>query len=222
MTAGDEIKFLRSLQRLLDEGDFTATYKFALLQALSDLSVEDQSSGNGPQVLSLERISEKFIEYYWDQALPFRGEAEGDGILRQNNFNQASIVTEVIKARSACDGNLAVARRNAGSWSGLVKRVANTIEKMPLWKLQVIAGKSEDFLYRKSDYVDRKLTLLPGVGANLRAFHGLVTRLVRGRWVERIRTMKANQDLIGKGADLEEFLFGSARRSLDGYGKVLH
>jgi hypothetical protein len=38
----DEVTFLRKLQRLLEEGDFVATYKFALLQALADLSVENE------------------------------------------------------------------------------------------------------------------------------------------------------------------------------------
>lgn len=35
-----ELEFLSKLQRLIDEGDFTSTYKFALLNALADLSVE--------------------------------------------------------------------------------------------------------------------------------------------------------------------------------------
>ena len=43
----DEVTFLRKLQRLLEEGDFVATYKFALLQALADLSVENESAGDG-------------------------------------------------------------------------------------------------------------------------------------------------------------------------------
>ena len=35
-----QLAFLSKLQRLFAEGDFTATYKFALLIALADLSVE--------------------------------------------------------------------------------------------------------------------------------------------------------------------------------------
>ncbi len=35
-----EVEFLLNIQKLLSEGLFTATYKFALLTALSDLSVE--------------------------------------------------------------------------------------------------------------------------------------------------------------------------------------
>jgi hypothetical protein len=43
----DEVTFLRKLQRLLEEGDFVATYKFALLQALADLSVEKDPEADG-------------------------------------------------------------------------------------------------------------------------------------------------------------------------------
>ena len=38
--ADEQIRFLVNLQRLLDEGLFVASYKFALLLALADLSVE--------------------------------------------------------------------------------------------------------------------------------------------------------------------------------------
>ena len=35
-----QLQFLSKLQRLFAEGDFTATYKFALLMALADLAIE--------------------------------------------------------------------------------------------------------------------------------------------------------------------------------------
>ena len=35
-----ELEFLRETSRLLAEGDFVATYKFALLNALADLCLE--------------------------------------------------------------------------------------------------------------------------------------------------------------------------------------
>ena len=58
----DEVTFLRKLQRLLEEGDFVATYKFALLQALADLSVENEPASNGTLALPLSLVAEKFIE----------------------------------------------------------------------------------------------------------------------------------------------------------------
>lgn len=36
---GEQIQFLQQLQRILSDGGFVATYKFALLHALADLSV---------------------------------------------------------------------------------------------------------------------------------------------------------------------------------------
>jgi hypothetical protein len=46
-TAIGELTFLRKLQRLLAEGDFVATYKFALLNALADLSLEREPAADG-------------------------------------------------------------------------------------------------------------------------------------------------------------------------------
>lgn len=39
-TPEDQVEFLQNLQRLLSEGLFTATYKYALLLALADIAVE--------------------------------------------------------------------------------------------------------------------------------------------------------------------------------------
>ena len=66
-----EIEFLRKLQRLLNEGDFVATYKFALLNALADLSLERSIEEDGSLRVPLRAIAEKFIEYYWRQARPY-------------------------------------------------------------------------------------------------------------------------------------------------------
>ena len=36
-----QLEFLSNVQRLLSEGQFTATYKYALLLAIADICVED-------------------------------------------------------------------------------------------------------------------------------------------------------------------------------------
>ncbi len=71
-----ELEFLRKAQRLLTEGDFVATYKFALLNALADLCLEREPAADGS--LRVPVIAEKFIEYYWPQARPYR-EREAPG-----------------------------------------------------------------------------------------------------------------------------------------------
>ena len=75
-----ELEFLRKLQRLLAEGDFVATYKFALLNALADLSLEREPAADGSLRLPVSAIAEKFIEYYWPQARPYRA-VDGTGFV---------------------------------------------------------------------------------------------------------------------------------------------
>lgn len=43
-TAQTQIRFLERIQRILPEGQFTATYKFALLHALADLCIRQSPS----------------------------------------------------------------------------------------------------------------------------------------------------------------------------------
>jgi hypothetical protein len=67
----EQIGFLVNLQRLLDEGLFVASYKFALLLALADLSIEKGDDSGAPLPLDAAQIAEKFIVYYWRQAVPY-------------------------------------------------------------------------------------------------------------------------------------------------------
>ena len=67
-SAEDQIQFLNHLQRLLSEGGFTASYKFALLLSLADLSVELEASENTIAVFHIADIAAKFIEYYWNHS----------------------------------------------------------------------------------------------------------------------------------------------------------
>jgi 5-methylcytosine-specific restriction endonuclease McrA len=222
MNAEAQIKFLRSIQRLLDEGEFVATYKLALLQALADLSVESSDNDSGGLEIPVRRISGKFAEYYWPQVAPFRSIEDRCGVLRQNTGVQASILTTLSDLRSTHGGSIASAKRNQAKWDATMRRIDATIREMPLWKLQTVAGATDEFLYRKRDFNGGAILLLPGVASHFRNFHGMVLRLVRGKWVERIKTIQANASAIGPTSDLESFLFGTERKPLEAYRAILH
>ena len=49
-TAEEQLKFLTNLQRLLAEGQFVATYKYALLLALADIAVESGDDSGNPLI----------------------------------------------------------------------------------------------------------------------------------------------------------------------------
>ena len=214
-----ELAFLRKLQRLLAEGDFVATYKFALLNALADLSLEREPAADGSLRVPVSAIAEKFIEYYWPQARPYRA-VDGLGVvLVQSTGRQAAVINTIAAAQTA-HATLPVARAAKLRWHTLVTRVAGTIEAMPLWKLQTVGGERDEFLYAQAEFADEAIRLLPGVPAAFRALYGLVLDAVRGAWLRQITNIAANRPLLGD-SDLASFLFGSERASLDGFRGVL-
>ena len=66
-SADAQLLFLTKIQRLFAEGDFTATYKFALLITLAELAVE-RSGTPFQSELTTRDIAVKFIELYWKQS----------------------------------------------------------------------------------------------------------------------------------------------------------
>lgn len=223
-TEGFQLDFLRKLQRLFNEGQFTATYKFALLNALADLAVEGEDDVDGAMTLGLDRIAEKLIELYWRHSLPYpvaASSADGDGLLLQNTKGQAAVLTHLHNIRRQHNVHTLAALRAHRDWKAIVRRTRQTLLDMPLWKLQVISGQHENFLYPKTDST-LEIRLNPGIPHCLRTFHPLVLQLTRHHWLEHIRAIPSNQPLIGNSADLELFLFGEERAALTQASAFLH
>lgn len=95
-TPAAQLLFLRNLQRLLSEGLFVASYKFALIHALADLAVLKGDDSGAPLDIDTKDIASRFVELYWRQARPFRLGGEKGLILQQNTGNQAAIIAHVI------------------------------------------------------------------------------------------------------------------------------
>lgn len=212
------LEFLRNLQKLLDEGAFVATYKYALLQSLADLAIERQPAEDGSITLPVADIAEKFIQYYWAQSAPYRGP---EGILRQNPGKQAAVVNYVAETRARYGGSMAAFQTKSKEWKALRRRVAQVIRTMPLWKLQIAAGRANEFLYRRSEYKSGAIRLLPDAVRSFRDLYVIITHFVRGAWIGQIQSIGYNSNILGDEAGLPEFLFGSERRSLERYRSVL-
>jgi hypothetical protein len=194
---------------LLGEGLFSATYKYALLMALSDLSVELGDDSGSALEIDTEKIAEKFIEYYWRQTLPFLG----TDILRQNAGKPPVVVTLLLRARTKYGDSLAAAQRDRAAWQSLIRQIAGNIRTMPLRFLQNVGRERLAFLYDPpAGIAPRKLSLFPGVAFCFRRFHGLLSELVQAAWAKWVR--QQNLSLIGESADLHEFLFGARRATL--------
>ena len=205
----DQVQFLLKIQRLLGEGLFSATYKYALLTALADLSVEIGDDSGIALEIDAEKIAEKFIEYYWRQTLPFLGSV----VLRQNTGKPPVVVTLLLQIRNKYGDCLADAQRDLAVWRPLAQQVANNIRTMPLRYLQNVGRERIPFLYDPPQGIaPRTIRLYPGVAFCFRRFHGLIAELVEAGWTKWVR--QQNLQVIGESADLHEFLFGAKRATL--------
>jgi len=119
-TPEQQIQFLRNIQRLLAEGRFVASYKFALVHALADLAVLHGDDTGRPLETSTRDIAAKFVELYWRQARPFQTGL----ILQQNTGRQAEIISKIAASQQDCGGSLFRFKQTATDrWSSLVGEV---------------------------------------------------------------------------------------------------
>ncbi|MCA1565744.1 MAG: HNH endonuclease [Acidobacteria bacterium] len=221
--AEEQVRFLLNLQRLLEEGSFVATYKHALLLSIADVCVEKGDDAGGRFRISTAELAEKFITYYWRQAVPYysTGRNQAGAVLKQNTGRQAAVISAISKAREDHGNSLAQLKMNPPAWEALKRRVTETIRVMPLWKLQTVGGQKLEFLYVGVRGDETVIELKEGVCYCLRLFYGLVHELVRGAWLRFVRSINENKSLLGTASDLSDFMFGSGRAALEVYRQIL-
>jgi hypothetical protein len=133
-TPAEQIAFLGNIERLLSEGQFVATYKYALLIAIADLAVQLGSDDGSELQLPLRAIAEQFIELYWRHSAPYGTGTQS--VLIQNNGRQASVISIVANLQRR-QGTLMRAQASP-AWQAAITQAARLITTMPLWRLQVL------------------------------------------------------------------------------------
>lgn len=205
--AATQLEFLNKLQRILNEGLFVASYKFALVLALAELAVEKAPLSDGSLAIPLEDLSDRFIALYWYQTAPFAAGV----VLAQNRGRQASVITLISEFRAYAP-TLAAARRHA-LWTRLVRQISKVLDAMPLWRLQLAGTDRLDFMYEER-LIDGAVVLRPGVTAFFKEHFGVVQALVQMGWLSFVQSLPPNRELLGTTGDLADFLFGSDRAAL--------
>jgi hypothetical protein len=213
----DQTRFIANIERILSEGSFVATYKYALLVALVELAIERGDDSDRALVLPIHDIADKFAELYWRQATPYEADgSSGAGlVLHQNQGRQASAISRLARLRNELKGSrstLAEARRTS-DWAQLVDQMRALLKSMPLWRLQRVGHEDIRFLYEPGPGANR-ITLLPGVACHLRERAPLIRRLAQAEWLRFVLSLKQNQPVLGRAVGLSEFLFGSNRAAL--------
>jgi 5-methylcytosine-specific restriction endonuclease McrA len=212
----EQLAFLSKLQRIFEEGEFTATYKFALLVALTELAVERGGDDNRSLPLRISWIAEKFAELYWPQTIEYSTGAVGTtpALLAQNLGATARVVSVLTTLRRSCGASTIAMAQRSGQWDAAIREIAHTVRAQPLKYLQNVGGTTVPFLYQFAEEPGW-IELRPGVASNLRKFQGLVHQIARAGWVRHVRENPRNSVVIGGLGDLEGFMFGLTRSNLE-------
>ncbi len=215
-----QLAFLSKLQRLFNEGDFTATYKYALLVAMSDLAIELGRDDGNVLRLSHRQLAHKFVELYWQQSAPYGSgiPSSSVGLLAQNKGAQAAVISAILVFRRQHSSVTFHGAYNEREYADLVSDVAGTISAQPVKYLQNLGGTTDPFLYQRET---GHIVLNSGVAYCLRRFQPLVQQLARSHWIGHIKGNKLNHSILGSNDDLESFLFQTPRHALAIIGKGL-
>ncbi len=210
-----QIDFISYIQRLLQEGDFASTYKFAFLHALADICIEKNIDSNECLIITYDEIVDKLILLYWQHAKPFSSALNSDesgGVLLQNSGSQAKIISDISSLHLEGIRNLSQAK-NSPLWRNIYKNTLSTLKQGPLWRLQILSKHEDCFLFphvKGRNYIE----LNKGIASCFRQFHDLVVQFSRQGWIEKISKIQYNQAVIGGGGELKEFLFGTNRSAI--------
>lgn len=217
------LAFAEKLLGLLGEGSFNATYKYAVLLALTDLCLEGSTrSGSAPTSVSTPQLAEKIVELYWPHTLPFKA----DQVLQQNNGGQASILTRIARFRAEDVGDPSATLQRARlsrpvAFARMLRDVEWRLVLMPLPKLQRIGDGVHAFIYEiawddsvrrgqfNSDGFDNLIRFKPGAGEHLVRLAGLIRPLVQREWASLVARFNGLER-----AELDDFLFGARRIAL--------
>jgi 5-methylcytosine-specific restriction endonuclease McrA len=223
------IAFAERVLELLDEGRYTATYKYAVLLTLIDVCLEyTQASGAPPETVTTHQLAEKIIEIYWPHTVPFACQA-GPSVLRQNAGGQAEIVSDIQRFREKHAPDASLPRWQSRlaaprAYERLVRLIEWKLIEMPLPRLQIMGLSHRPFIYelhwdhriqRKevarylggdADAFDNRVLLRPNVGEYLLQLNGLLRPLIQRRWAAMVAQLNRLEE-----SQLEAFLFGADR-----------
>jgi hypothetical protein len=223
-TAEAQLAFLGKIERLLAEGRFTSTYKFALLIALTNIAVEQGDDSGDALEVNLDDVARQYLALYWNMARPY---PRVNAILKQNReaAKPSKMITLLKDAALEAPSSYRRLQAYRVANDSLVRETRRTLAKDVLYRLQTVgktAGSEKDrFLYDHPPTAAecarcRHITLKPGATACLRRLRGVIIAMVQSRWALWVRE---NNKKLAADRKLEDFLFGGSRKSVAVYAK---
>ncbi len=205
------LSFARNVVTLLEQGQFTATYKYAVLLALISLCHKRASEGGeAPEEVTTRELAREIVDLYRPQLQPY-GET---GRLRQNAGQEPAVFGSLERFGEDLRGDpsrpLSQASRAAPeAFDRLLTRVERTLIEMPLPKLQTLRPSRGElrFIYDFPVAGDhRRLRFRPGAGRHLIELADLLRPLIERHWAQKVAELNRLEY-----SALEGHLFPKAR-----------
>lgn len=230
----DPASLASKIVSLLNSASFDTTYKLATLEAII-LAVADNLDENGhpPSTLSARTISDRVLQRYWFQAVPFTS-TDGETIahLRQRRAQGGDLISRIAGVRLELDltSRTHTLTRATNLDEKKVKKLKDEtwrrVVDMPIPRLQRMGsdsgGVEDRFLF---DYAwaakgtknhvslareDDTLFLKPGVAEGLLLLKPLLLRHIETLWISKVAEWNPS---VSDASRLQESLFGSSRLS---------
>ena len=231
VSAERQLAFLRQISRILDEGKFTSTYKFALLLSLTNIAVKNGDDSDAELTVQLDDVAREFVKLYWGMAQPYPDEPKDILLQNRQASKPAKVITLLAPYASTGYARHTRHRVHAPAAASVVATTRKTIAKDVLYRLQTVgpsieaaAVRSDRFLYEHpSDAAGcatlTQITLKPGVAACMRSLRTVIAAMVQARWALWVRDHNPS---LGPDRNLEAFLFGTNRVPLREYAAWLY
>ncbi len=228
------IALAETVLRLLEQANFSTTYKYALFTAILDLCVGHMAAkDHAPTTVTTRQLAEKVVELYWPHTNSYLAGPAPDKPLRQGGgrgAGQAEILSQIRQLREDTKQHLLfrVCTNFAKDYERVVRQVEWKLIEMPIPRLQCFGREENRFLYdyhwtrsirqgEVSAYqrgqpssFDSRLVLRPDVGDHLVRLNGVLRPLLRREWAGMVARMNNLDE-----SRLEDFLFGVDRASLE-------
>jgi len=220
-----QLDFLAKVERILSQGKFQTTYKFALLIALTNIAVEQGDDSGDALEVDLDDLAQQYLEIYWNMARPY---PRVESVLRQSTNPQkpASIITLLSKEVGRSCNSYQRLRAYSKGRDKLRSQAKDRLKRDVLYRLHTLGSQADSsdadrFIYdRPACRADcaglARLVLKPGVAACLRSFRGVIASIVQARWARWIRE---NNQSLAADRELEQFLFGASRTNVAVYAE---
>lgn len=201
-------EFLTYIHAIIDKGKFNATYKLALLMAISEICQNKVANANEAAFISYQELAEIFVKIYWNNT-NFYPKNNGETIILRHGINVGNDnITEYLKEFKNTSQNnhwIMIDTKNK-YYDELIEKTSKLIKDNPVNFLQNIHGSSKNVLFSKNPNKDG-ITLNAGIAYHFKN-NPNIYNLARHKLIEVVMKNPKNNLTDENFTKIEKFLFG--------------